>query len=38
MLAWRDLHSSSVICLANREWKQTESVSAQNDVSRCEMI
>jgi hypothetical protein len=37
-LDWRDLHSRAVIRLANRKWEQSESLSGQNRIARCEMI
>src|SRR5262249_20620188 len=38
LLAPRDLDLSTILCLAHRKWKQTESVSGQNRIARCEMI
>jgi hypothetical protein len=38
LLATSNLDLGTVIRLANRKWEQTESVSAQNRISRCEMI
>jgi hypothetical protein len=38
LLAWRDLHSRAIIRLTDRKVKQTESVSGQNRIARCEVI
>src|SRR5215468_4125034 len=37
-LATSHLNLGAIICLADRERKQTESVSGQNRIARCEMV
>jgi len=38
LLAPSNLDLGAIICLADREWKQVESISGQNRIARCEVI